>query len=156
MIYQYKYRATVYPVPAQVAGEYLQEVAERENGITAERLLELSRDKDALLHKCFTWDNTKAAEKYRIYESRQFIGNIVTVAINEKPVEEQRAFVSITETAHAEKGIFKLIITALSSEDTRQIVLKNAMRDWQIFKDKYKGLNELTKAIQAFDKEMSA
>ena len=156
MVYKYKWKATQYPVPAQQAGEYIQEISERENGITAERLLELSMDKDALMHKCFEWNDTKAAEKYRLSQAGQMIRTLVAVQVNDEPVEEQRVFVSVTQTAHAERGIYKPIVTAMSSENEKKIVLENALRDWQIFKGKYSKLSELASAIRAFDQEVRA
>ena len=60
----YKYKATQYKVPAQKAGEYLEKLNAKEGGLTAERLLDVSRPKRALLHDCFDWDDTRAAEKY--------------------------------------------------------------------------------------------
>lgn len=155
MVYEYKWKGTVFPVPAQQAGEYMHDISEREGGLTAERLLELSRDEDALMHKCFEWDDTKAAEKYRLSQAGYMIRTIVATKINNEPVQNQRAFVSVTQTAHAEKGIFKPIITALAVEKDRAVVLENAMRDWGVFKEKYSKLDELAKAIEAFDAEVA-
>lgn len=156
MVYKYKWKATVFPVPAQQAGEYMHDISDREGGLTAERLLELSRDEDALMHNCFEWDDTKAAERYRLSQARYIIRTIVMTKINDEPVKEQRAFVSVTSTEHAEKGCFKPIITALSVEKDRSVVLDNAMRDWSVFKEKYSKLDELAGAIAAFDREVAS
>ena len=149
----YKYRATQYKVPAQVAGEYLNKLGES-GDLTAKRLLEESRPKKALLHECFEWDDTKAAEAHRIYQARHFIANIVITEVDEKPVQITRAFVSVSEASHAERAVFKPVITALSDENSREIVLANAIRELQMFKDKYGALTELTAVIDAIDEEI--
>ena len=151
MVYKYKWRATAYPVPAQKAGEYIHDISEKENGITAERLLELSRDENALMHKCFEWDDTKAAEKYRLKQSGQIINGIVVVAINDKPVEKIRAFASVTSRAHSETGVFKAIARVFSEADSKKIMLENALMELEMFKKKYQTLTELEDVIAAID-----
>lgn len=147
----YKYRATRYSIPAQVAGEYLHELSEKENGVTAERVLDVSRPDDALLHEVFEWDDSVAAEAYRLRQSREFIGNIVVVQADSKPVEPVRAFISVTDTAHSERGVFKPVMQALNHEAERDIVLSNALRELNIFKEKYRRLSELKPVFEAID-----
>lgn len=146
----YKYRATQYKVPAQAAGEYLHELGES-GDLTARRLLDESRPKKALLHECFEWDDTKAAEAHRLYQARYFIANIVIAEVDEKPVQPTRAFVSVSEASHSERAIFKPVITALADKNSREIVLANALRELQMFKDKYGALAELAAVIKAID-----
>ena len=148
MVYQYK--ATHYKVPAQVAGEYLHELEEN-GGLTAMRLLEKSRPEDALLHGCFEWDDTKAAEAHRLFQARYFIGNIVITQIDDKPVQMTRAFVNISDASHAETACYKPVRVALSDADSREIVLSNALRELMRFKEKYGSLTELTEIIDAID-----
>ena len=148
----YKYRATQYKIPAQQAGEYLQELGETEGGLTAVKLLDASRPDDALLHGCFEWNDSEAAEKYRLNQAREFIGNIVVVEMEGKPVEKTRAFISVTETAHRSVGVFKPIIEALSDENNRAVVLDNAIREMKTFREKYSNLEELARVISEMDK----
>lgn len=147
----YKYRATRYSIPAQAAGEYLHELSEKENGITAEKVLDASRPDDALLHNVFEWDDSAAAEAYRLNQSRDFIGNIVVVQVENKPIEPVRAFVSVSDIAHSEKGIFKPVMQALSHEVDREIVLSNALRELNLFREKYRRLSELKPVFEAID-----
>ena len=147
----YKYRATQYKIPAQVAGEYLEELSKEEGGLTARALLEKSRPEDALLHECFEWDDTEAAERYRLGQAGYFIRNVVTVELKGKPVEPTRAYVPITEMAHNEVGIYKPIHIALADSVSREIVLGNAMREMKSFISKYANLEELSKVIEAMD-----
>lgn len=146
----YKYKATHYKIPAQVAGEYLHELDEN-GGLTAKRLLEESRPKNALLHGCFEWDNSKAAEAHRLWQARYFIANIIITHTDDDPVIPTRAFVNVSDATHAERAIYKPIITALSDDDNREAVLANALRELQMFKDKYGALMELAKVIDAID-----
>lgn len=146
----YKYKATKYKVPAQVAGEYLHKLDE-DGGLTAERLLDESRPKNALLHGCFEWDNTKAAEAHRLWQARYFIGNIVVAQIEDNPVPPVRAFVNVSDAGHAQKALYRPVRAALSDSASRETVLANALRELEIFRDKYGALTELTAVIDAID-----
>ena len=54
------------PVSAQMAGEYLEELEKKHSALTPEIVLEESREENAVLHKCFEWDDTKATEGYEL------------------------------------------------------------------------------------------
>lgn len=51
------------------------------------------------LHKCFTWDDNKASELYRLYEARQLVKSIIEVktrVTNDEPATiEYRAYEAI-------------------------------------------------------------
>lgn len=46
---------------------------------TPENIVEYAANEDTELHKCFTWDNTKAAHYWRLHEARTVINSIITV-----------------------------------------------------------------------------
>ena len=49
------------------------EIAEIGESATPREILEKGRDPKTELHKCFEWDDTVAAEKYRIQQARQIV-----------------------------------------------------------------------------------
>ena len=44
---------------------------------TPKNILEFARSENTELHKCFEWDDTKAAEKYRLQQARQIVCNLI-------------------------------------------------------------------------------
>ena len=52
--------------------------------IRAEQVLELARDENTELHKCFEWDDSIAAEKYRYVQAQRVIRMLV-IKEDEKP-----------------------------------------------------------------------
>ena len=54
--------------------------------IVSQQILEKARDGNTELHKCFTWDDTEAAEKWRISEARSVVRNLKIVEV--KPDKE--------------------------------------------------------------------
>ena len=158
MVYQYSWKTGYYPVSAQETGEFLNKVSEKEGGITAARVLELSRREDALLHPCFEWDDTKAAEAHRLYQARKLVGNLVCAVVKENPEKAvatpaTRAFVSVS--APQKEGYFKPTIVAMSDPNDRQMVLENAKREAIAFANKYSGLAEFAEVIQAINKAVA-
>jgi hypothetical protein len=63
---------------------------------TPEKVVEAAENEQAEMHKCFTWDDTKAGHLYRLGEARKLIQGIITVdeAPDREPVE-YRAFESV-------------------------------------------------------------
>ena len=48
-----------------------------ENKVTPQEVLEKARDENSELHKCFEWNDSVAAEKYRLQQARAIIINLV-------------------------------------------------------------------------------
>ena len=159
MVYKYSYRATKYSVPAQQAGDYIRELKEKKGQMNKFILLDESRAEDALLHNCFEWDDTKAAESYRLDQAQYFISNIVCVLVGDEGDEKQskpvRAFVNVADQSHAERGSFVPVMEALSENKHRRIVLKNALSELQAFQDKYSQLSELARVFAAIDEAVA-
>ena len=59
---------------AQKYGERLEHIAKQNKGkIKPSAVVSDAKDKSSVLHNYFTWDNTEAAEKYRIQQARELI-----------------------------------------------------------------------------------
>ena len=156
MIYQKKYtytwRINNQPVDAQSAGEHLAALELQHNSLTPELVLDDARPSDALLHPCFEWDDTKAAEKYRVEQARYIIGNIVVhieQRESEKIPETTRAFISITTLPH--KGEFVSVKRAFSNDAYHEQILQNARAELRAFQKKYNGLTELDAVFSVID-----
>ena len=148
----YEWGIDKYPVDAQIAGETI-EALKSELGkdyIEAEDLLNASRAENAPLHSCFEWDDTIAAEKYRLNQAGDIIRNITVKIVDssEKP-QVVRAFVNVKP--RNEKGEFVSIQTAMIKDEYRDQVLRNALNELQNFKRKYQSYTELRAVFKAID-----
>lgn len=45
--------------------------------VKPEEIVDKARDESTELHKCFEWDDTKAAERYRLHQARQIVCHLV-------------------------------------------------------------------------------
>ena len=143
---KYSYRRGFnFKVPAQVVGETLEELAQ--NGeLTSARFLEVSRPEDAPTHNLFEWNDSVAAERYRLQQSTVAINSVEVQIVNEATatVTPQAAFVNVVRKATAQPGSFAPIEIALSDENMRSTLLLNALNELKSFRRKYNQLSELS------------
>lgn len=121
----------------------LKKIAAANDGLlTPEAVVEFARPATSPLHKRFTWDNTEAAYKYRLWEARQLISvtvKMVDIGGKKKPV---RVFVSLTPDR--EDGGYREINTVLSGGDYRRQLILDALAELAVFEMKYAELKELS------------
>ena len=96
------------------------------------------------LHKCFTWDDTKAANEWRKFEARQVVRLLVFEDENE---EEPTKIRVLQKTAEAYKPVTQII----RNEDEYKELLKRAKAELASFKERYKTLVELESVLEAID-----
>ena len=149
----YKWKTFNYSVPAQSAGEHIEELDREHGHVTPEILLDDSRPEGALLHPLYEWDNETAAEKYRLSQSRKILGELVVVQVkNEKSSDIEplpvRAFVSIVK--QNESGVFRPITVAMSKEETRAQVLANAKAELDQIARKYNGILNFAELLSEY------
>lgn len=158
MVYQWKRNM---PVSAQATGEHFEKLEKKHGEITPEIILDDARKKSSVLHDCFEWDDGRAAEKYRLSQARFIICNlVVSVESKENEQKKARAFVNVSaQTMKGNKGSFVSIGNAISNEEMRQNVLRNALVELLAFKKKYEeleGLQRIFVAIDDLEQEFSA
>lgn len=146
MVYQRKYSwgRKHHGVKAQVAGETMEMIEERDGKVTKEALLDEARPEDSPMHPAFEWDDGIAAEKYRLEQARFIISDLV-VTIESTGEDEQKkapAFVNVVAGKH-NKSEYRTIDTAFADDEMRTAVLKNALSELKQFERKYRMLDEL-------------
>lgn len=81
---------------ANIIGNYLYKLAEERNKeLQPREIVDIAQDKKSVLHKYFTWDDSKAAQEYRIWEARQLLASVVEVRIINNKNKEVRSFWNI-------------------------------------------------------------
>lgn len=146
MVYSWKYNMKV---PAEKAGKEMERIERKHGEVTPENVLEESRAEGATLHNLFEWDDTVAAEKYRLNQAGLIIRNLTVTIETVETKPTMRAYVNVSDDT---KGRFISITNAMSNEDTREIVLRNALAELKEFRKKYSDLQELSEVFSAIDK----
>jgi hypothetical protein len=128
----------------------LQKISKINKGILyPEAVVENAKDKNSPLHNFFVWDNTKAAELYRLEQARKLI-RVSVQYIEENPDAPYKVFVSL-KSDRVKGGGYRELITVMQNEGLKFQLLQDALDDMTTFTEKYKHLKELDKVIREMD-----
>lgn len=129
-------------VDAQIVGQLLQGMVERDGVLDPRTVLSDARSEASPLHKFFTWDESAAAAAWRMEEARRLIRS-VRVVIQRSPEQsplEVRAFVRVMSE---KKNNYLPVARVLNDEDMRAQLLAKALLELQAFRQRYATLSEL-------------
>ena len=134
-----------------IAAELRRIANENEGILKPEDVVEAARPKDSPLHSQFDWNNSEAANKWRIHQARNLIRVTVewlNVPGKSEPVEI-RPFVSLTPDRKNEGGGYRDTLVVLRSKESREQLLADALAELRAIEDKYAALQELAEVFAA-------
>lgn len=144
----YKWRTYNQKVPAQIVGEHIEQLSAEYETITPQLLVDNARPEGAVMHPLYEWDDSIAAEKYRVQQSTHIMSELVIVHVEETDVDEDdkkpvmvRAFHSVSN--HRETANYQPIAKIIENEEMESQVLQNARKDLESFQRKYQGLIDI-------------
>lgn len=115
-----------------------QEICEIGDEVTPEQIVEKAKDGDTELHKCFTWDNKKAAHLYRISQAQSIIRNIsVTIDYRDDDEEEKQVKVRAIVCTNEHKNTYETIRRCIENPDSFARLKATFMKDLVAFKERY-------------------
>ena len=142
MVYQWK-NGSFIKSDANLAGRMCEQL-EATGDLSAKALLDANRPEDAPLHNEFEWDDSVAAEQYRLSQARHIINCLV---VSEEKQEPTRAFFNIQRS----EGQYHSLDLIMRNEDTREALLETALRELSAFQHKYSQLKELANVFASID-----
>lgn len=152
-----------FKVSADTVGGVLNRIEQTEGQVTKESFLDYSRDENSETHSLFEWDDSIAAEKYRLATAGKIISQLevtiihedtqpreITAQIETEEPQERKisAFVNIAPKAPAVGATYYNVSRAMSDADTRKQVLKNALSELQAFERKYRNFTEFAELFE--------
>jgi hypothetical protein len=124
----------------QIRVAELKRIAVKHKGVLSpEVVVEEAKEKSSPLHACFTWDDSTAAQEYRLWEARRLIA--VSVEYIGAIGQDVRVFVSLKSDRGA--GGYRQMLTVMDEGDKRNELLQNALEDLAGFRLRYQHLDEL-------------
>ena len=123
------------------------EIAALGDSFSPEQIVEAAREESTELHKCFTWDDTVAAESWRRHQARMLVAQLVikTETTGREPVAVR--VIASTATRNEYKPVVKLI----EAEQGYADLLARAINELKAFQQKYKAITELREIFAAID-----
>lgn len=154
-VYKSRWQGLFTDKKAEVYGKELDKIANKKNGtLNAPDIVEEARDKNSPLNEYFEWEDSEAAEKWRIQQARQLINTIQVVVNYDHTSKTQRAFLSVNETPQGEEKnkVYVTIERVLNEPELRAQIIYNALREMDYWKSKYAEYTELSNIFKSVDK----
>jgi hypothetical protein len=139
---------------AQIYGEELERIESINNGqLIARDIVEEARSKQSPLHEYFEWNNTDAAESFRLDQARRLLRSItVTIQVKGSKPEQVRYLHSVVST----QGEHSYITIGKMRQDEfylNQVITNAEMEifEWKKKYQQYKRLKEFRKYKLVFE-----
>lgn len=123
-----------------------EEIQSLGENVKPEMIVAAAQDSNSELHKCFEWDDTEAARKYRIIQAGNLVRNLVIVESKEKS-EPQQIRVMYT----SQDGGYKQTKLILQNQDEYETLKNRAMAELRAIKNKYNMILELKEIFDLID-----
>lgn len=106
-----------------------------------EQIYEKAKDETTELHKCLEWDDTVAADKYRLHQCRK-INCSLLIKRDDAPADEPQEKIRFFYHDDISDG-YVPVLKIVKDEDKYQALLQQAYSELRSFKQKYSCLSEL-------------
>ena len=135
-------------VDAQKVAEEIVSIGE---SASPKEILEKARDEKTELHKAFEWDDTIAAEKYRLDQARHVVQCLVIVRHERPEMDAKKGEIRYFFKPDEQTG-YRRTELIVKHEDEYAALLSQANRELKAFRVKYSTLNELHEIFDMIDK----
>jgi hypothetical protein len=132
-----------------VVVEALEEIYERHGELRPDDVVKAAKPRNHPLHDRFEWDDSKAAENYRIEQARRLIQSVEVVFVTPSGEETKiRAYASKYEAGKTPPGYHK-IDKDFESEVDRAYLLRTMEREWRAMESRWSHLKEFWALVDA-------
>lgn len=122
----------------------LKRLEKRDGLIDPHAVLEEARPEDSILHGAFEWEDSLAAEQWRLFQARSLVNSVSVEILGKK----QDAFHSVVVEIKGERTRgYVSTERMISDEDLKKQVKTSALREIQYWQDKYAEIEELDNLI---------
>jgi hypothetical protein len=140
---------------AQAIGERLMEITEENSGrLRPDDVVEDARDPRSPMHPHFEWDNTVAADKYRLNQAREIIRIIVREDDEGEDDQPRRAFINVNSGDDGRS--YRTVDEVMQSHDLQVAVMAQALRDLQSWQHRYQELSDICGLVATASSRLSA
>lgn len=123
----------------------LLKIREEHGKLTPALVVQVARDEDHPLHSHFEWDDTVAAERYRLHQARQVIATVrVVYQRADGDLSKVREFHSVRMP---EGRTFEPVDEIVRDPLLKTIVLRQMERDWRQLKLRYEHFEEFAALV---------
>lgn len=141
-----------YKADPQKCADEIMQICDDLESATPRDILEKARGEDTELHKCFTWNDSVAAERYRLIEAKKLVGLLVVKNDNDDDESKEKAPpVRFFYKTVDDEG-YKPTELIVRQQDEYEALLARAWNELRQFKRKYEMLSsELAEIFALID-----
>lgn len=114
-----------------------------------EAVVEFARNPSTALHSRFEWDDTEAAQQFRIWQARQVIR--VAVEVLPHTTTETRVYVSLLSDRSRPGGGYRPLLDVMSDAEKRAELVRQALGEFRRVRDRYQQIKELEPIFAAIE-----
>lgn len=115
--YRWKIKSLAKDVKEEDAIREFEHIQYMYGEITAKTILKVAADPKSCFHKLFEWDDSKAAQQYRLQQSRVLINNIDIVIVSDNEEQSVPAY----EIIKGEQGMEYKNVETFTTDDVEQV-----------------------------------
>lgn len=133
------------------AGKVFAEITSIGDSYTPEEIVEKANNPDSELHKCFEWDDTVAAHKYRLTQAQLIVRSLV---VTEERTDEKKNPPIISRTivsTNENNNRYEKVTVAVRNEENYERLCNAALRELEVFKRKYSAIIGLRDMIEEIE-----
>ena len=156
MRYKWKYGVGE-GVVASEAAKVIDGIAKRNKGaVKPKAIVEAARPKDAVMHNCFEWNNTRAATAYREDQARHVLRSLVCVYTETDNKGEEITVSLRAFHSNPSEGNSYVSLKRIADEDELfNEIVQQAFNELDAFRQKYKNLKRLREVMFVIETVLS-
>lgn len=139
----------------KVIAKELQRIQSEQSVITPNAVVEAARSKASPLHSVFEWNDTKAADAYRLWQARMLIRSVFIVDSSDKNAEPVRAFVNVVPEEDDDGFVtdrgYVFTPTIASKVDYRNQVLNYALEQLKGWRKRFGNYKQFFGVVKEID-----
>ena len=136
----------IYKANAQAVYDEIQQIGDT---YTPEQIVEKATDESTELHKCFEWDDSAAAHKYRLSQAQGIVRCLVLV--NEKVEDKEIPTVRAIVSTNMRENTYEPVTITIRNVDSYERLKAEALRELEAFRKKYAVIEEIGDIIDELE-----
>jgi hypothetical protein len=144
--YAWKIPSFAKNIDIDLAMEEMERIESLYGSLTPQNILDASRPKNALFHTLFQWDDTLAAEHYRLQQARTILNNIEVTVVSDGSPKQINVYEVVKQQSSGQ--IYKSI-NSMTLDDI-DFIKQRTLKELTILKDKlsmYKEFSKVTSSL---------
>ena len=112
---------------AQVVGEELDRLQQKHNRLRPQNVVDEAQSNTSPIHKYFNWDDTKAANAYRLTQARNLINHIRVRIVDQRGVKSPPVRLLVQITDNNNESAYEPLVVAMKEPDKRRQIINRAI-----------------------------